>query len=86
MLDHVKSFPLLKIGPADDPRWIHPGKQIALLESKHEGTEKLALQRALQEGVFGREAWSLWSTWEVEMVSICINGIRIGYPNGRIMG
>ena len=56
MLDHVKSFPLLKIGPADDPRWIHPGKQIALLESKHEGTEKLALQRALQQGVFGREA------------------------------
>lgn len=31
-------------------------KQIALLESKHEGTEKLALQRALQQGVFGREA------------------------------
>lgn len=31
-------------------------KQIVLLESKHEGTEKLALQRALQQGVFGREA------------------------------
>ena len=32
------------------------GQQIAMLESKHEETEKLALQKALQHGVFAREA------------------------------
>ena len=31
------------------------GQQIAMLESKHEETEKLALQKALQHGVFARE-------------------------------
>lgn len=31
------------------------GQQIATLESKHEETEKLALQKALQHGVFARE-------------------------------
>ena len=32
------------------------GQQIAMLEFKHEETEKLALQKALQHGVFAREA------------------------------
>ena len=46
---------LLMVGEVVSSRQRLQGQHITMLESKHEETEKLALQKALQHGVFARE-------------------------------